>query len=187
MTVTVIDFYFGVIVAVKDYFDALGKSLDPTEEAQSHSGELCSPEMGQSLHLGAEELEALRLQFGEDVDAEGYKIDAQEDFMSDMYGKRLPITSDQESEILTADRLTHDIEESCPLVIGIHLGCIYERHRDDNSKVTNIYSLTQIFETRDKLHMELSRIEAINPKMYALLKDKELQLVMVQNDCYDCS
>ena len=165
MTVTVINFYFGVIVAVKDYFDALGESLDPTDE----------------------ELEALKSQFGEDVGAESYKIDAQEDFMSEMYGRRLPITSDQRSEVLTSNRLTHDIDESCPLVIGVNLGCIYERHRDDNSKVTNIYSLTQILEARDTLQAELKRIEAINPKLYALLKDKELQLVMVQNDCSDCS
>ena len=162
--------HFGFIVAVEDYFDALGKSFDRTdEEWEYYYRSKIIP-----------------------ISNELYKRHEQEWFLShmcenDIWERKLSITPDQKSRVLMSTRLTHDIDESCPLVIYIDLKCVYNRWDDDNTKSTNIYSLTQILEARDKLRAELKRIEAINPKMYALLKDKEPHLVMVQNNCSDCT
>lgn len=166
MTVYTIDFIVGFIVTVVEYFDAQGQSFDPTEEG----------------------IEEFKKTFSDmEFSPEGYKAEAQENFLANIDEEKLPITPDQKSEILTLRRVTHDIDERCSLAIGIHLGCVYARERYYGTNVTNIHSMMQILKARERLQIELDRIEEINPKLYALLKGKDIQVIMVQNDCKCCS
>ena len=162
MTVYAIEFIVGFVVAVKDYFDVLGESFEPTaEEIATFTN------MEEDLYI--------------------YKMEACENYLQDIPDENLPIAPNEKSNVLTFRRITHDIDEKCPLAIGIHLGCVYERERYHGTKITNTYSIMQILKAKERLQDELYRVKEINPKLYALLKGTEMQVIMTQNDCRCCS
>lgn len=170
MTVFTINIFIGFLVAMEDYLKALGKDF---------SIEAMDP-------VDREEMKRI---YHDDPDWEECIIEEVKDnyINQRLWENKLPITPTQNSDSLRMGRLTHDINEECPLVVGINFGCAFSKEKYSNTQINGTYKFKDIMEAQKKLELEMEKIKTINPKMYELLKSKESQIIMVQDDCRCCS
>jgi len=169
MTVYTINFFVGFLVAVEDYLKALGKdfsieAMDPVDREEKK-----------------------RIYHDDPNWAKCIIKEAKDNYINQrLWENKLPITPTQNSIVLRMGRLTHDINKDCPLVLGVNLGCIFSMERYSNIPIDVTYTIRDVLEAHKKLELELEKIKIVNPKMYELIKDKEFQIIMVQDECRCC-
>lgn len=169
MTVYTIHFFVGFLVAVEDYLKALGKDFS----------------IGAMDPVDREEKKRI---YHDDPDWEECVMEeAKDNYINQrLWENKLPITPTHNSSVLRMGRLTHDINKECPLVLGMNLGCICSKERYVNTPIHVTYTVKDVLEAQKKLESELEKIKTVNPKMYELVKDKESQIIIVQDECRCC-
>lgn len=198
MTVTAIDIFFGFLVPIKAYLEILAESFQEAEEEEEEATAKDSPNDGETTDredTTDQEVKATDQDVPNEPTEEEDLEDQFCDLISEMCWGNKPLVlkagveNNVESEVLKAGRLTHDVDESCPLVIGLNLGTSYDSHYyyKKEEKLVPAITISKLLESKAIIEAEVDKLKSDHPKLYQLLKDKELQIVMVQNDCRCCS
>lgn len=116
------------------------------------------------------------------------KLDSENlvDYLND---KLLKLDSEESQPRLTAHRLTHDVNEKCPIVIGIDLGaiCINSRYSFGADKPPTVTFTAQTLQTAmTQFDGALARLHNTQPNLASLIKGPA-QVIFVQDDCACCS
>jgi hypothetical protein len=171
MTVTAIWMVCGVAVTIEEYLEALGKTFDMKEYIK--------------------ERDWMKEEDMDEDDKKEVIAEMKQELIDDLrfLNKGVLITSDTSSKVLTLHQLTHDIDQDQPLIIGINLGDVFdnERYLRNEVKSASRLKLADIVTAQETFQHELDTIKVINPKLYDLLAKKDIEIIMVQNDCYCCS
>lgn len=98
-------------------------------------------------------------------------------------------SSDSTKPQLEANRVTHDVIKGEPIVIGLNLGRVCCNLRDGYDRTVKsmaslaLETLSEAIKEFQELRDSLAKTQ---PVLYALIKDRPVQVIFVQNDC-SCS
>jgi hypothetical protein len=109
------------------------------------------------------------------------------DYLNDTLLK--PGPDDGSQPRLTVQQLTHDVNEKCPIVIGIDLGviCINSRYLWGEDKPPTVVFTDQTLQTAmAQFDGALAQLHDKQPTLAALIPGPA-QVIFVQNDCACCS
>jgi len=126
-----------------------------------------------------------------DIDDNAWEI------LYDCKGEKLLLASHQgseedsekniQSEALTLEMITHDVDKTEPIAIGVKIGEMVVHRGYRYEKSDHNVPLTKVLESLETLKVELESMKTVNRQLYDILSKMKPELVFVQDDCRCCS